>query len=262
MSGNISGEDMKNQLQSILIPLLDLVLPRICIVCGKRLLTFEKHICTCCLSDLPLTFNWALPHNTMADKFNELIQRSLCHEMEDVPAATVRTPYSRATALFFFNSEASYRKIPYSIKYRRDIASGLFFGHMLGDKIAGSGILRDIDMIVPVPLFWTRRWKRGYNQAEVIAGGIASSLKVPLCTDILYRRHCTATQTRLDVREKALNVKDAFALRKGFPPGTGHILLVDDVFTTGATLHACYQAVRKARKDILVSIATLAMVSN
>ena len=219
---------------------------------------FEKHICTGCLADLPLTFNWTLPHNPMADKFNERIQETLCRDS----ATAGHVDYSFAVSLFFFNSEALYRKIPYSIKYHGDIPSGLFFGRMLGEKITVSPVLNDIDIIIPVPLYWSRQWKRGYNQAEAIAKGIALALHSEVRTDILYRRHHTATQTRLDVREKALNVKDAFALRKGFPPGTGHILLVDDVFTTGATLHACYQAVRKARKDILVSIATLAMVSN
>ena len=240
--------------------ILDLILPRTCIVCGKKLLLFERHICTRCMSDLPFTFNWTLPHNPMADKFNELIQRTLCRE-QTTPLSG-HMPYSHAAALFFFNSEAGYRKIPYSIKYHRDIASGLFFGQMLGRRISESPGLQNIDLVIPVPLYWSRKWKRGYNQAEIIARGIAGPTRSRVCTDILYRRHHTKTQTALNVEEKSENVKGAFGTRKDFPPGTGHILLVDDVFTTGATLQACYWAARAVSKDIRISIAALAMVSN
>lgn len=253
---------MKNPFRKTLVPVLDLVLPRVCIVCGRRLLTFEKHICTCCLADLPLTFNWILPHNPMADRFNELIQESLCRTLQDGVTPSGHVAYSHAAALFFFNSEADYRKIPYSIKYRGDLASGLFFGAMLGKRMAEASALQDIDLIMPVPLYWSRKWKRGYNQAEVIARGIAEAVHGPVCTDILYRKHRTATQTRLDVNEKLRNVDNAFGLRKPLPPKTEHILLVDDVFTTGATLHACYRTLMATGKDIRISIATLAMVSN
>ena len=246
----------------ILMSVLDLTLPRTCSVCGDRLLSFERHICTECLADIPFTFNWNLPHNPMADRFNERIQNTVYQGAKHQQTKNGHIPYCYATSLFFFNSEADYRKIPYSIKYRKDISSGLFFGHMLGERIAASEIFSDIDLIMPVPLFWTRRWKRGYNQAEIIARGIARPLHGCLRTDILFRRHHTATQTRLGVEEKSRNVTGAFGLRTCFPPETRHVLLVDDVFTTGATLHACYQAIRSAGRDIAVSIATLAMVSN
>ena len=249
---------MLHTLKKTALSVLDLVLPRCCTVCGRRLMMFEKHICTGCLADLPLTFNWTLPHNPMADKFNERIQETLCRNS----ATAGHVDYSFAVSLFFFNSEALYRKIPYSIKYHGDIPSGLFFGRMLGEKITVSPVLNDIDIIIPVPLYWSRQWKRGYNQAEAIAKGIALALHSEVRTDILYRRHRTRTQTRLDVEEKSRNVRGAFGLRKSIPPRTRHILIVDDVFTTGATLHACYLALRKVSENIRISIATLAMVSN
>ena len=117
-------------------------------------------------------------------------------------------------------------------------------------------------MVIPVPLHWTRKWKRGYNQAEVIARGIAGRIHADLCTGILFRSRRTATQTRLDIKGKEDNVRSAFAARKSIPPGIRHILLVDDVFTTGATLYACWQAVRTVSRDTRISIATLALVSN
>ena len=162
----------------------------------------------------------------------------------------------------FLNSEARYRKLPYAIKYYGDTPLGYFFGRMLGERIAASPEFSDVDMIIPVPLYWSRKWKRGYNQAEVIARGIARSLPAEVRTDILSRRRHTKTQTRLSVEEKAANVKSAFRSVKKVPPDIRHILLVDDVFTTGATLNACWQALRLAVNGARVSIATLAMVSN
>lgn len=253
---------MRTFADRFVLPVMDLILPRTCIVCGKRLYTFEEHICTGCLADLPLTYGWSLSRNPMAEKFNVLIQRDICQEMQPCQPTRSHIPYSNAASLFFFNSEAPYRKIPYSIKYHGDISSGLFFGAMLGKKIACSPALEGIDMVIPVPLYWSRRWKRGYNQAEVIARGIAGAIGSTVRTDILYRKRHTVTQTRLGTDDKSRNVKDAFGVRKKFPAGTGHILLVDDVFTTGATLHSCWQAVKAAADDIRISIAALAMVSN
>ena len=229
----------------------DLVLPRTCTVCGRRLLSFEKHICTSCLADLPLTFNWALPHNAMADRFNERIQENLFKDGEQSCFPGRHIPYCYATSLFFFNSEALYRHIPYSVKYRMDIPLGLFFGRMLGEMICLSPVLGDIDMVIPVPLHWTRKWKRGYNQAEVIARGIAGRIQEKI--------------------ERWINVRGAFALCNDSPHRIArysrllegkNILLVDDVFTTGATLYACWQAVRTVSRDTRISIATLALVSN
>lgn len=246
----------------ILMSVLDLTLPRTCSVCGDRLLSFERHICTECLADIPFTFNWNLPHNPMADRFNERIQNTVYQGAKHQQTKNGHIPYCYATSLFFFNSEARYRKIPYAIKYHGDTPLGYFFGRMLGERIAASPEFSDVDMIIPVPLYWSRKWKRGYNQAEVIARGIARSLPAEVRTDILSRRRHTKTQTRLSVEEKAANVKSAFRSVKKVPPDIRHILLVDDVFTTGATLNACWQALRLAVNGARVSIATLAMVSN
>ena len=119
-------------------------------------------------------------------------------------------------------------------------------------------------MIIPVPLHWSRRWKRGYNQAEEIASGVAAEAGVPLRTDILYRCRRTTTQTKLDIEGKARNVAGAFALRKGSIPSDTmprHILLIDDVFTTGSTLHACFVALREVfPAGVRISVATLGFV--
>ena len=213
-----------------------------------------------CLMDMPLTRFWERSHNPMADKFNEIIQKGL-----EVGAAY--EPYAYATALFLYHSEAGYRHIPYQIKYMGNTDAGTFFGSMLGKKLITGTLWNDVDMIIPVPLHWTRQWKRGYNQAEVIASALAREMDVPMCTDILVRSRRTRTQTKLDIEGKARNVAGAFAvsedaaakLRNG--SGPGHIVLVDDVFTTGSTLGACFKALRSVfPPPVRISVTTLGFV--
>lgn len=232
----------------------DVLMPRMCIVCGERLLLDEEHICLECLADLPRTFFWQQSRNPMADRFNDLIQQSQPEVFE---------PYSYASALFFYHSEDAYCNIPQQIKYHRNIPAGAYFGRMLGKTLASSQVFADVDTVIPVPLHWARRWKRGYNQAEIIASSVASVLDAPLRTDILCRTRRTQTQTKLGTEEKAANVAGAFGICKGFSGDAGirHILLIDDVFTTGSTLHACYAALRSAfPPSVRISVATLGFV--
>ena len=234
----------------------EIVLPRICLVCGERLLLDEKHLCLNCLADLPLTFFWSMSHNPMADKFNEMIQKG-------GPSAHER--YAFAASLIFYHSEAEYRLIPYQIKYHGNISAGRFFGRMLGSRLATSEQFADVDAVVPVPLHWTRRLKRGYNQAEVIASGVAESMGIPLRTDLLKRRRRTRTQTKMEVEEKIGNVKGAFIASPGSSNASDirHMLIVDDVFTTGSTLSACFAALRTSfTAQVRTSIATLGFVGH
>ena len=238
--------------------LVDLLLPRTCIVCGRKLLVWENHLCLYCLSDIPLTRFWTMTHNPMADRFNAVIQHGLEKAWEDdIPAAWEN--YACAAALFFYNSEAGYRHIPYQIKYHGNISAGRYFGRMLGVQLRKAQWSSEIDLVIPVPLHWRRRWARGYNQAEIIASQVASVLGVPMRTDLLKRLRHTTTQTRLDLAAKARNVAGAFSA--SFSEGVSHILLVDDVFTTGATLHACFAALRSVfPPGVRISVATLGFV--
>ena len=230
----------------------DLILPRVCVVCGRKLLLEERHICLYCLSDMPFTYFWNLRCNNMADSLNGLLESKGQSEHER---------YAYAAALFYYHSEADYRHIPYQIKYHGNIDAGRFFGKMLGKRLSDSKLFSDADAIIPVPLHWTRKWKRGYNQAEVIAYGIAEEMGVPVLTDILKRYRRTQTQTKLDIEGKSRNVHNAFKVHKCPPAGLRHVILVDDVFTTGSTLFACFTALRSVfPPSVRISAATLAFV--
>lgn len=299
---------MKELVLTSIAAAADFLLPRICLVCGCRLNIRERHLCLECLTEMPLTYFWQQTRNPMADRFNDLMQQSIGERKER---------YAYAAALFIFRQDAPYRKITYQIKYHGDIAAGRHFGKMLGERLAGCAHFSDVDLIIPVPLHWSRRLKRGYNQAEAIAEGLASAMGVPVRTDLLVRKRKTATQTRLSLEEKATNVKGAFevaaekvqslmqvgaAMGSGTGVGTGvgigvgtgvgvgtgagigaragaragardgarggarggapaHVLLVDDVFTTGNTLYACFRALRSVfPSGVRISVATLGAV--
>ena len=233
MDPRLTGLDLKTSLSA----LLDLVLPRVCVVCGRTLLLQERHICLNCLADLPETHFAKLGRNPMADKFNARISGDRYE------------PYAFAAALFYYSADSDYSRITQALKYHRDFGAGKFFARLLGRRLAASATFSDIDLIVPVPLHWTRLWSRGYNQAEVIARELATALTAPCRTDLLRRCRRTATQTRLGGEEKSANVAGAFRTTKkaaALASGNGirHILLVDDVFTSGATLGECHKALR------------------
>lgn len=265
--------------------LADLFLPRLCCVCGEELGRNEKFICLGCLSELPLTYSWSSRRNPMAERFNALVERNgyplQIADSKDVEPSSDedRDEYERyvyAVSLFRFVKDGGYRNITYRLKYGSDLAEGRFFAAMLGERAAEAPWLRDVDVVVPVPLHWSRRLKRGYNQAEIIAGELAKALGARLRTDLLVRSHRTKTQTRLSLEEKARNVAGAFAVKgklmkhrhQGQTPeeiadalNLRHILLVDDVFTTGSTLYNCYLPLKRFfGEGVRISIATLGLV--
>ena len=244
--------------------MMDILIPRECLVCGKKLHKSEKYLCIYCESDLPLTYYWERRNNPMSSKLNGIIQKNLtdnCLENESIPTAK----FSYATALFFYHGEAGYKRIPQHLKYMGDFGEGAHYSGMLGNFMKDSPLYRDIDLIIPVPLHWARHWNRGYNQSEVIARKISEALGgVAVRTDFLVRSHYTRTQTKLGVLAKSDNVHGAFALRRETAAqvsGCRHILIVDDVFTTGATMGSCICMLQKFFDvNVRISCATLGYV--
>lgn len=229
----------------------DLLLPRTCLTCNRKLLLDERHLCLHCLADMPLTRFWDMSRNPMADRFNALL-------LEEADR------YIHACALFYYDNDGKYRHLPYHIKYQGNIPAGRHFGRMLGGRMASNALWGDVDCIIPVPLHWKRKWKRGYNQAEVIAEGISTALGAPMNTQILKRRRSTATQTKLSIEDKKRNVMGAFEVRC-LPESFSfrHVLLVDDIFTTGSTLGACLTALRAVfPPSVRISVATLGFVGH
>ena len=242
------------KLHSLLLCLSDLLMPRVCLVCGRQLLPSERHLCIECEADLPLTHFESMPRNPMADAFNSRL----------LAAGDGAGAYQYATALFHYVSGSGYDYIPQALKYDRNFPAGRHFARLLGRNIASAGHFADVDLVCCVPLHWTRRFWRGYNQAEIIAQEVhrvlSQSRELRFEPSLLRRTRRTRSQTRVGVEEKAGNVQGAFQARRG--SGTPrHILLVDDVFTTGSTLAACTLALREAfGPQVRISVATLGYV--
>ena len=231
--------------------LADVAMPRICLVCGTPLSTEERHLCVWCAADIPLTYTWEQSHNPMADEFNAILERHRAAGESEV--------YAYAASLLFYHHDNPYKAIPRELKYHRNIPAGRFFAARLGRFMAGVSHWADVDVVIPVPLHWLRKWRRGYNQAEVIASELARALGASLRTDVLKRIRRTRSQTSLSAEERQRNVASVFAVSK--PLEARHVLVVDDTFTTGATLAACHRVLRTALgPSVRISVATLSMV--
>ncbi len=215
---------------------LDFVCPRPCIVCGDRLAVSEQEICTVC--------NWHLPRTDFADS------------LYDNPLAQLfwaQLPVERAATLIYYHPHSLTSNLIYEAKYhgRRDVC------HWLGQTFAREYMEREffagIDAIVPMPLTRWRRWQRGYNQSKEIARGIASVCRLPIIDKAVKRLHFKVSQTRLNTLERKENVCDAFRLVRPELIRGKHILLVDDIITTGSTMLACGKELAKAG-DVRISI--------
>lgn len=249
--------------------LVNLFIPAKCIVCGQTLLKDERHICLNCKADMPFTYypiyadGARAAANPMADAFNALVQKGIEEKEGSFSGVSTYEPYVAAVALFFY--QEGYKNITQALKYHGNIPAGRYFASLLAEKLSSGG-LTGLDAVIPVPLHWMRRFKRGFNQAQIIAGEVARILDAPLRTDILYRRSSTGTQTRLSGEARTANVVGAFGARPGkfAEPETGtigpKILLIDDVFTTGSTMYACYSALKASYPASRITIATLAFV--
>ena len=202
--------------------LLDVLAPRLCVVCGRRLSLTEPVLCASCNMHLPRTgFQFSASDNPMARLFWGLI------------------PVERAAALFFYEAGSPTSSIVYDLKYHDHPEIGVEMGRLLGREFAEAGFFDGIDAIIPVPLARSRERHRGYNQSRCIAKGIADATGLPLCDKVLRRTKFKRSQTQMRHWERQENVADVFRLRDASAVGGRHVLLVDDVVTTGATMTAC-----------------------
>lgn len=226
-------------LNSILNDFLELFYPSLCITCGERLVSQEKFLCSGCWVDLPVSRYHLEPDNKVAKLF------------------WGRVPVENATSFFFYRKGSRYQKLIHCIKYQGMKELGFDAGRRFGILLAESDHFRSVDLIVPVPLHPKKEKKRGFNQSEWIARGISAWLNKPLSTGNLHRTVNTATQTRKDRFGRWQNVNGIFRADDPQEFQNKHILLVDDVVTTGSTLEACAFEILKI-PSARVSISTLA----
>lgn len=219
--------------------LTELLFPRLCVVCGDRLIEQEQWICLNCLHHIP---------------------RTNFHLSADNPVAQIfygRVPIEYATSFFYFSKGSQYQTLLHSLKYKGMKELGAEIGKHFGIDLMQSPGFSSVDVICPVPLHPSKEKKRGYNQSWWIASGIAKQMNKELDAQNLKRVTATETQTRKSRFERWQNVEGIFELSNPETFEGKHILLVDDVVTTGSTLEACAAAIHSAT-NAKVSIATLA----
>ena len=227
-------------MMNLLSDLRDFFFPRLCVGCGKKLLSQEEGLCLHCLLDLPKTHFLNTPGNEMESR------------MWAIPVVR------RASALYYYAKGGKLSKILQGMKYQHRKSLCVFMGRLIASELNSSGFFEGVDYLIPVPLHPARLRQRGYNQSELLAQGISQSTGIPLALDVLIRIHNNTTQTHKSSSERWQNTQGLFSsteqskkLRKK------HVLLVDDVFTTGATLSACIVALSSV-ESIQASIVTLA----
>lgn len=226
---------------SYLRSFFSLVFPNRCEACGALLVQGERVLCTTCRYKLPRTNYWLQKGNPVEQVFWGRVQ------------------VESACSLFFMGKGSKYRKLLHKLKYSNRPQVGVELGRLLGAELTKAPLYQDIDAVIPIPLHLKRQRKRGYNQSEKIAQGISLSFGKPMWNKVLYRRFHNETQTKKSREERMKNVENVFALHpeKLEMFENKHILLVDDVLTTGATIEACVAAIRQV-VDCKISVATLA----
>jgi ComF family protein len=165
-------------------------------------------------------------------------------------------PIERATAYFYYEPHSSTANIIYQMKYKDHPEIGEVMGRMMGKELMPSGFFDGIDGIIPVPLTKKRQRQRGYNQSEEIARGISEVTGLPLFDKVVKRVSFKGSQTNLGRWERNENVEKVFELIDGVSIQGKHLLIVDDVVTTGATCIACSKELVKAN-NIKISILSL-----
>lgn len=227
---------------SLLGKILDLLFPRYCLICGSRLQGSEEMLCTSCISTLPRTDTWKNPYE------NEMAKIFWAH-----------IPIERCASLFYYQSHSPASQAIYALKYGDRLDAGFYLGEIIGDEGNKKNFFEGIDAIIPIPLTPKRKKKRGYNQSEQIAKGIRRQTRLPIITDAVKREVFKESQTHKNKWQRQENVEHAFRLAPFYHDEKGrkypttdlagkHILIVDDVCTTGATVIACCKELMKAGK--------------
>tara|TARA_R110001583_G_scaffold37702_2_gene122419 strand:+ start:1281 stop:1967 length:687 start_codon:yes stop_codon:yes gene_type:complete len=213
--------------------------PEICLCCKDQLTTNEKIVCIKCRHELPTT-------NFTGEK-NNLIEKIFYG----------RVRIKEATSLFYFLKKGTIQQLIYELKYNNQQQVGNFIGAWLAEEILASKRFKTIDCIIPVPLHKKKLKKRGYNQVTIFGKILAKKLNIPFYENVLIKTTATKTQTKKLRLDRWKNAEHQFKIQNVEVIENKHILVIDDIITTGATLEACILSLNTAQNST-ISIATMA----
>lgn len=221
--------------------LLHLFFPHVCSACGTDIISTDSFICMKCLEAMPETGFELHPGNPVEKLF------------------WGRLKLEAATAQFYFTKESLMQHLMHQLKYKGNKELGLQLGRIMGDQLKRSNRFA-ADALIPLPLFPDKEKKRGYNQATILCEGIAETTGIPVIKHAIVRPQHTETQTKKSRVERWKNIEGRFMLADPEVVLNKHLLLVDDVVTTGATLESCGEVLQKA-EGVTLSIASLCIAS-
>lgn len=227
------------QLFSYIEDLFSIAFPEVCNACGNALYKHEKIICNQCKVKLPYTNFHLEPDNQIEKIF------------------WGRVPMEKAASYLYFHKGNRVQNLMHRFKYKGKKEIGSLLGKMYGTELLHNRYCNDADMIIPVPLHPDKERKRGYNQSQFFAEGLSQSMGIPYRNDILIRAIASSTQTKKNRFERWQNVESIFKIADYNALINKHIILVDDVVTTGATIEACANTLMNAspKKISFLSLA-------
>jgi ComF family protein len=230
------------KLKTALSNLVHLFYPHICTGCASDLIDEDNLLCIKCIN--------TLPHTNYAQHANNQVEKIFWG----------RIPLTAAHSQFYFAKSSMMQELMHQLKYKNNQAIGIYLGEIMGNSLVDSNRFNTIDGLVPLPMFPDKQHKRGYNQAAVICKGMSAAMNIPVINNNVCRQYATATQTRKSRIERWENVAESFVIKNPAALKGKHLLLVDDVLTTGATLEAAGNTILQC-DDVKLSIATIAFAA-
>lgn len=221
--------------------LIDVIVPERCSVCGSVLVDGEEVMCLHCLMSLPRP-----SFNDYSD--NEMLDR----------LASMKFRVDRGTSMFYYQHDSPYVSLIHDTKYHGLPRIGRTLARNHSRSLLAEGFFADIDLLIPLPLHPLREYRRGYNQSHEIARGLSEVTGIAIAGNLRASRW-HGTQTRLNARERRLNSDDRFRVDDPASIDGLHLLVIDDVITTGSTLHSALETIHKAAPSARLSVYTLAM---
>ncbi|MDT0687935.1 ComF family protein [Autumnicola psychrophila] len=222
--------------------LVSLFYPRVCNCCSIELAKNEKIVCTPCLHELPVT-NYHI--------YNENPAKKVFHGRAEV---------ENATSLLFFRKKGMVQTLIHNLKYRGHEEISAFLGEWIGTELSEIENYQSVDFVIPVPLHKNKLKTRGFNQVEGFARKIAEKLDARYVDDVLVKKSAGQTQALRNRLSRWGNMEGTFLLENSAKIRNKHVLLVDDIITTGATLEACIEKIQQI-EGVKVSIATMAITN-
>lgn len=219
--------------------LLSLLYPRVCPVCGEVMVESERIMCLACRLKLLVTGFEKRP------EWNPMMEKLMCH-----------APIARCAAYFYYQREAPHSKLIHRIKYSGQPSLGRELMREYAKILKTTDFFDGIDAIAPVPLSFSRLCARGYNQSYRLALGVSDITSLPIIDALRATRH--RSQTRLGAEARSRNASGIYSARRKSLAGVRHMLLIDDIVTTGATVRACAESLHEANPTMKLSVLSLA----